>query len=279
MAFHLVSYATTKYRHRQILLAASARANRVVDSVKSWTEGQLKNSGFSKIAPDISLQERGSGFWSWKPFIIQKSLQSLPDGEILLYCDVGRKYPYILLEHPLDPYVKWMNDHSQDILPGVLIPWKGPMETWTKRDAFIGTTMDRREIRQASPIQASFSFWRASQSSRAFVAEWLSLCCQRRLVSDDPSTNGYPESPEFCAHRHDQSLMTLCCLKNGITGINLGQNAPDFNERDPGQLSQHLFGNHKCQTFMGKIIESAVKPVEFIEKNLRERITFGQKYE
>jgi hypothetical protein len=279
MAFHLVSYATTKYRHRQVFLGVSARANGIVDSVKSWTEGHLRTSEFPKIAPDISLEERGSGFWAWKPFIIQKSLESLPDGEVLLYCDVGRKYPYVFLEHRLDPYVKWMNDHSQDILPGVLIPWKGSMETWTKRDAFIGTDMDRPEIREASPIQASFSFWRASQTSRAFVAEWLSLCCQRRLVSDDPSADGTPETLAFCGHRHDQSLMTLCCLKNGITGINLGQDIPAFNERDPGQVSQQLFGSQACPTFIGKLIRSAVKPVEFIEQNLRERIAFGRKYE
>ncbi|MBC7979053.1 MAG: hypothetical protein H7Y36_00650 [Armatimonadetes bacterium] len=279
MHFHLVSYATTKYRHRQVFLAASARANGIVESARSWTAAQLAASEFTKIAPNILLTERGSGFWAWKPFIIQKSLASLSDGEILLYCDVGRKYPYILLEHPLDSFVSWMDDHSQDIVPGVLIPWNGPMETWTKGEAFTGTGMNRSNVRKAIPIQASFSFWRASPQSKRFVAEWLSWCVQRNLINDDHSADGEPEVPVFRGHRHDQSLMTLCCLKNGVRGIDLGPEIPSFNERDPGQVAHHLFGTRPQLTLRGKLVRSAAKPVQFIEQNLRERITFGQKYE
>jgi hypothetical protein len=278
MPFHLVTYATTKYRHRQILLTASAKANGIVATASSWTRAKLAASEFPKLATDISLSERGSGFWAWKPFLIHKALEAVPDGDVVFYCDVGRKYPYILLEHPLDAYLDWMDRQQQDIMPGILIPWNGPMAKWTKHDAFAATAMDREEIHSTSPIQASFSFWRAGAGSRAFVTEWLSLCIQRKLVSDDPSQSG-PELPAFRGHRHDQSLLSLCCLKHGIHGIDLGPDEPAFNERDPGLVSAHLFGTTRRRTLTGSLFRLVASPLQATEQLLRKNLTFGTKYE
>jgi hypothetical protein len=105
---HLVSYATPQYRHWQIILGLSARLNGVVDAVDSWSLGKLKKVGFEKIIPEIRLNERGSGFWSWKPFIIQKRLNEIPDGDVVLYCDVGRIYPFKLLDRSIAPCLRWM---------------------------------------------------------------------------------------------------------------------------------------------------------------------------
>lgn len=278
MRFHLTSYATTKYRHRQIFLSASALANKVVATAASWNPGKLIAAGFTKLAPDISLSERGSGFWAWKPFIILKALESAAEGETVLYCDAGRKYPYILLDTPLHPFVTWMDDHRQDIMPGISIPWNGSMSVWTKHDAFAGTGVDGESIRQASPIQASFSLWRNTKPTKAFVNEWLSWCVQRQLVSDDPSASTKSEAPDFKAHRHDQSLLNLCCHKHGIKGIDIGASQPSYNERDPSHILKHVFGAEARATARGKAIALAAKPIQAVEQTLRERITFGKSY-
>lgn len=279
MKIHLVSYATAKYRHRQMFLAASGRANGIVAYANSWTQARLTASDFPTLAPDISLSERGSGFWAWKPYIILEALESAPDGDIIFYCDVGRKYPYILLEYKLHPYLEWMDAHSQEIMPGVMIPWNGPMKVWTKRDAFVAMEMDRPEIHAAPPVQASFSLWRAGPASRAFVREWLSWCVRRPMVSDDPSACGLPELPGFRGHRHDQSLMTLCCLKHGIHGIDPGPYEPNFNERDPGQVTGHLFSSTPAITAAGRLIRLMAAPVQATEQTLRKRMTLGKTYE
>lgn len=278
LRFHLVSYATAKYRHRQIFLTASARANGVVATATSWNPGSLIAAGFTKLAPDISLSERGSGFWAWKPFVILKALETAAEGEVVLYCDAGRKYPYILLDTSLDPFVSSMDGHNQDIMPGVSIPWNGPMSAWTKHDAFEATGVNGESIRSASPIQASFSLWRNHGTTKAFVQEWLSWCIQRQLVSDDPSASAQSEAPDFKAHRHDQSLLNLCCHKHGIKGIDIGASQPPYNERDPSHILKHVFGAEARTTARGKAIALAAKPLQVIEQTLRERITFGKKY-
>lgn len=231
------------------------------------------------MAPDISLAERGSGFWAWKPFIILKALESIAEGETVLYCDAGRKYPYILIDTPLDPFLSWMEEQKQSIMPGVCIPWNGPMSVWTKHDAFAGSGVDGESIRRAAPIQASFSLWRNKETTREFVREWLSCCVQRQLISDDPSVCVQTEAPDFKAHRHDQSLLNLCCHKHGIKGIEIGTREPTWNERDPSHVLQHVFGADSRTTTLGKAIALVARPIQAVEQTLRERITFGKRYE
>lgn len=277
MNYHLVSYATYQFRHRQIFLNQSALANGIVSSSHSWNPNKLLVSGFQKINPRISLSERGSGFWAWKPFVIRDCLNNIPDGDVVLYCDVGRRFPYILLEHSLGGFIEWMNRLQQDIMPGVLVPWNGTMEQWTKRDAFIGTGVDNEEIRSAPQIQASFSLWRNNPSTRAFVAEWHSWCIQRQLISDDSSIAS--DSENFKAHRHDQSLLNLCCFKYQIHGLDIGHNQPTYNERNPSQIAEKIFGAKKEQTLKGRIIQALATQSEVVEKITRKSIRLGKRYE
>jgi hypothetical protein len=276
MHIHLITYATPRFRLRQLILGWSARANGVVNTVTHWTPKRLLATGFEDRCKDIKLTERGSGFWAWKPFIIEAKLREVPDGDLVFYCDVGRKYPFIILEHSLDCYIDWMRAHSQDIMPGVMIPWNGTMETWTKADAFFNTCLDKPHIRQASPIQASFSLWCASVSAKSFVHEWLALCLQRKLISDDPSQTVVAESHLFRGHRHDQSLLSLCCLRHSIKGIELGNESPNFNEKDPGMVADRHFGSRSKINFLGRIIAIMASILAIFEQIVRSKVNFGR---
>ena len=265
---HLISYATPQFRHRQVILGISARLNRVVDTVTAWTPKKLKRADFERVVPEIRLNERGSGFWSWKPFIIQRSLQAVPDGEIVLYCDVGRIYPFKLLDQPLGPFLRWMEQHDQEIMPGIQIPWDGPVSFWTKRDALVALNMDSKEVLRSIPIQASFSLWRSGIVSRNFAAKWMELCSQRKLVSDDPCASALGEHAEFRENRHDQALLTLLCMKEGISGLSLGNQRPCIDTRNPSEISRMLSGEDRVGN-AGRILRSIVRPLELLERHFR----------
>ena len=277
MRVHLVTYATPRFRLRQLILAASARLNCVADTVTSWTPEMLLKAGFEKRCKDIKLSERGSGFWAWKPFIIDAKLHEVPDGDIVFYCDVGRLYPFTILDQPITPYMAWMDKLDQDMLPGIQIPWDGANSTWTKREALVSLGMDRPEVHEASPIQASFSIWRAGERSQEFAGQWLDLCAQRPLISDDPSRHGVAELPEFRGHRHDQALLTLCCIKQGTTGLSLGSERPAINTRHPSEVSRLIFGEvADGESCGGTLLRLAVCPVWRIERWMRRRVAFGK---
>jgi hypothetical protein len=277
MKVHLVTYATPRFRLRQVLLGWSARLNHVADTVTYWTPQMLRKAGFEDRCKDINLNERGSGFWAWKPFIIEAKLQEVPDGDLVFYCDVGRLYPFKLLDQPVTPYVRWMEDNGQDVMPGVYIPWDGANSVWTKREALVAMDMDRPEIHTASPVQASFSIWRACARSREFATQWLTLCSQRALISDDPSSDGINELPGFREHRHDQALLTLCCLKEGIVGLDLGSENANIDTRHPSQVSRIIWGEYAgAPTLRGRLLELGVRFLGVIEQGIRRKIQFGK---
>jgi len=244
--------------------------------VTAWTPNQLLAAGFEQRCQNIKLTERGSGFWAWKPFIIQQRLAQVPEGDIVFYCDVGRRFPYKQLACPIDGYLDWMTHNGQDMMPGIYIPWKGSMSQWTKRDAFVATGMDREEVYRATPLQASFSIWRNTQASRLLVAEWLDHAAQRSLVSDDPSMGGLPELIDYHDHRHDQSLLTLACIKHGIKGISIGAVMPPGDTQHPSEIAAMVFGSasHKPSA-ASRLLGWVGAGLAGIEIQMRKRISFG----
>lgn len=270
MKVHLVSYASPKFRHRQAVLGASALANGVVHETHPFSPEKVKQAGFARAFPEIGFEERGSGFWAWKPFIIDKVLSEVSDGDLVFYCDVGRGYPFKRLTACLPPLLRWMEENRQAFLPGVEIPWDGPMSVWTKRDAFVYAAMDSAATYEATPVQASFSLWKAGDESRGFIKKWMEKCKDRRLLTDDPSVCGLAELPDFRDHRHDQAVLTLCCLKEGVKGLSLGHEKPPIDSKHPSEVARWLdpMLNQK-RSPLASVMECFVKPVEWIEQRLR----------
>jgi hypothetical protein len=276
MRIHLVTFATPRFRHRQLLLGWSALANRVVDSVTHWTPQALLAAGFKSKCPRIELNERGSGFYAWKPFIIQKKLAEAPEGDIVFYCDVGRTFPYKLLKGSLRFFLDWLENHQQSVIPGVKIPWNGPMSKWTKRDAFAAMGMDLPQIHAASPIQASFSFWINNLDSKKIIEEWMNLSAQRQLISDDSSVMGLPELPGFHEHRHDQSLLSLVCLKHGFKGMNLGKEEPMIDVKHPSDVAKFFGDESGKPTIIGEFVAGLAHAIESVEWIARKWLKFNE---
>jgi hypothetical protein len=269
MEIHLTTYATRRFLHRQAFLGWSAKLSGAVNTVNHWNQAKLLDAGFSKQCPNILLSERGGGWWAWKPFLILHELKRMKDGQWLLYCDVGRTYPLRLIDCPISNMVRWAESKNQSCLPGVNIPWSGSMACWTKRDAFVLTDMDRPEYYSASPIQASFSLWKKCPESEILVEQWLAWCGDRRMVTDDPNTCDLDNLPDFLEHRHDQSLLTLLCLKEGVQALDLGDTQPGFDEKHPSLVAKALGESDRACGIKIQAIRHLSKIVGYIEALLR----------
>lgn len=276
MPIHLVTFASPRFRHRQLFLGWSALANGVANSVTHWTPSKLLAAGFENRCPTIRLSERGSGFYAWKPFIIQKKLEDTPVGDIVFYSDVGRTFPYKLLSGSLQFFLDWMKAHEQSVMPGIKIPWGGPMSMWTKRDAFVSMSMDTPSVHATAPIQASFSIWINSPASRDIAKEWMNLSANRQMISDDPSKLGFPELPDFYEHRHDQSLLSLVCLKHRIEGMNVGCDMPPIDAKNPSEVARLLNGRTDASTTEGRLVAGFASVVERLEWTARKWVKFNE---
>jgi hypothetical protein len=167
---------------------------------------------------------RGLGYWVWKPRIILDFLSDTTggiahpdDGDILIYADAGIEFIA-----PVSHIIKRMD---QDIF---LFGNNWQHAHWCKRDvvdAIMPELFDMEYEIGAEVIwrllgkqcQASVIFFRVSDYTRAFVAEWLDWCLFEggRLVDDSPSRA--PNHPEFREHRHDQAILTTMAYRDGLT--------------------------------------------------------------
>jgi hypothetical protein len=227
----LVSFATQEFRKQQVHLSRSA-INIGIDCVICWHDERLRKEPFFQIHGDIFSWRYGFGCYAWKPYIIHRELCRLPDGEFLIYRDVGRKtYPH-RFELSLKPLLSWCLDHD-GILPGVSVPHYGPNKQWTKRDCFVAMDCDTPVYWDHPQVQATFSIWQKNPKALAFVEEWLMWCEKPEVVTDEPNRLGLPNFDEFTGHRWDQSILTNLVIKHQLDYLE-GTEAtmPDDGDKD-----------------------------------------------
>jgi hypothetical protein len=196
-------------------------------------------SGTSIVVPAGPSTERGYGFWKWKPATILNRmnlpegnfLKPLVDGDILIYADAGVEFinnvSHIIDRMDQDIFLfgnNWEHAHwcKRDIVDAIS-PLDYVMAHWPQRYQEAGYALmlgDRPNTigweNYGKQCQASVIFFRVSDYSRQFVAEWLKWCLFEggRLIDDSPSRA--PNHPEFRENRHDQAILTTMAYREGI---------------------------------------------------------------
>lgn len=147
----------------------------------------------------------GNGCWLWKPYFILQTLQKLPDGEWLFYCDSGSYWvssvkPLIDLAMANDEnLLTFEDDHLES--------------KHSKRDAFVLLEADIPSISGTLQRLGGFSLWRNTSFTREFANSWLTACKDSRILIDSPNTQGLPNYPDFVANRHDQTAFSILTKK------------------------------------------------------------------
>lgn len=254
MAIRYCSFATRGYRVRQWMQMASLKVADSSVELSRWNLGRLRWEGIREAVPWFDPHFQGAGYWAWKPFIILKELEHLQDGDHLLYTDAGRP-PGRLFHHSLHPFVQWLEEKGQDILPGVNISYyTGDVTRWCKQSVFDELKLDSKHFEEVPLIQGSFLFLKKSEQSLRILREWMDLCRQFHLVSSSTSEEKSRCRSNFAAHTHDQTLLSLVaarhhldCLYSGKGVIHLEgswafERHPGFDDKDPDWFLDELGG-------------------------------------
>lgn len=161
---------------------------------------------FKKTNAVILDQPRGCGYWLWKPYIIDRELKKMKDGEYLIYCDAGVEI-INNVNHIIDRMTSdiWLFGNM----------WEH--QHWCKGDVLykaegIGVFNLGHNEKQ---VQASVIIIRNTSGARHFVAEWLKYCQVPGFIDDSPSKT--PNHSEFREHRHDQAIITCLAYSCGVT--------------------------------------------------------------
>lgn len=203
---YLVTYADSKMTKAASICCSSVRQNGIDTTIWPQNPDTISHE-FMLMNRDVLVQERGAGYWLWKPYFIYKALLHAQNGDYVIYSDAGVEFVASVNEiiSRMDediffftngwPHIEWC---KMDVLKTILPEFK-----------IDGT---ERNIKQ---IQASVIFFRVSQKTRDFVKEWLLYSQMPGFIADEASK--IPNYKTFAEHRHDQAILTCVALKHGYT--------------------------------------------------------------
>jgi hypothetical protein len=220
----LLNFANEKYRESQQLNSQTGREIGRFDHVVSCGPSDIA-AEFTRRHWRILWQDRGAGYWLWKPYFILRTLESLNDGDWLFYCDSGA---FFLTS--IDPLIETCRVSDQDVLTfGITVIEK----EFTKRDAFLLLDADTPQFTDSVQRLGGFSLWRKSPAALELARDWLRFATDERALTDCPNRLGLPNYEGFRQHRHDQSLLSLLAKRRGL---------PAF--RDPSQFGNGFEGQY-----------------------------------
>ena len=168
------------------------------------------------------IGNKRSGYYAWKPYIIYDLLNSIDDGDIVVYWDCNPFCPKF--NQSFMPFLNYVDENFDMVVPS---PKRFLHIEWTKRDCFelMGCTDEKYTSSANSQIQATWSIWKKTPKTMDAVSDWLYWSKNENVIRCD-LTNicGKDNFQGFNNHRHDQSVLTNIVIKHKCTIVSYGKN-------------------------------------------------------
>lgn len=234
-----VTYSTENYTSMRKLNVETAYQKGGADQVIEFTEDDI-DSSFKEKHKSIFSYRRGAGLWLWKPYIIDKALSMIKEGDYLMYSDAASYY-----SGKISHLVEDLDASGQDIMVFEL-----PLisKQWTKQETFVRMKCDNLGHEERNQILASFILLKKSPKSVEFIQEYLDTCCDEIAISDKQFDNSIKNSETFIDHRFDQSILSILSFKYDLKPF-----------RDPSQFGKRPW-DYKYKDFI-------YRPLEYMNSN------------
>ncbi|WP_123772315.1 hypothetical protein [Zobellia sp. OII3] len=202
-----LNFANGDFKTKQRWNTVTAKFLGGIDKVFEYSPEDI-DSSFLNQNEELLKHSKGFGNYFWKPYLVKKALAEIEEGDYLIYADSGT----IFLKN-VRRIINYMNEKNEDVICFTL-----PLieRQWTKRDAFVLMECDEPNFSDTVQVTGNFFILKKSPKSISFVEEYLKYCSDHRIISDTPNAMGLNNYPEFNAHRHDQSVLSLLCKKRNI---------------------------------------------------------------
>ena len=172
-----------------------------VDEHYSYSPKDI-DKDFWKKNKEILSRKRGSGYWLWKPYLILKTFkEKLNDGDYLIYTDAA-----ILYMNSTYQVIDFLKEQNAEMWMNRLTLKE---KIWSKRDAFILLGVDMPFYSETNQYMGGIQIYRKSKYTEKFLEELLYYSQDKRLITDEPNTQGLNNYPNFRDNRHDQTILSL----------------------------------------------------------------------
>jgi hypothetical protein len=208
--------STENYHNRVNNLCSQVYATRFFTNIVGITDHHLKNDRtfWEKHGDFIESNPRGYGFWIWKPYIINKTLNQLNNNDILIYADAGCNINFSTLAsiERMNQYIEMVDNSTYGILSFQL---EHKEYIYTKKTTLNTINNNPYDCNTGQCI-ATVIIMRKTEHTIHLMDEWLKYAENYNLINDMKTLE---EHPEFKDHRHDQSIFSLLVKKRGSVKI------------------------------------------------------------
>jgi hypothetical protein len=195
---------TSNYHNAVQRICNEARSLDVFDQVRGFTEKDLvvDTEFWKKHGEFISNNRRGYGYWIWKSHLIKKTVDSLNEGDIVVYCDAGchlNKKGIVRLNE----YFEMLRTNPEEY--GVLSFQMNHLKEYrfTKRAVF-EHFQSSPEIQESGQCIGTVQIIMKNKHSDKILNLWVDNS-KYELINDSI----HDERHELLHARHDQSILSV----------------------------------------------------------------------
>ena len=194
-------------------LCNQASSLNLFHEIQLYTFENLKSDleFYNKHLDFVLKNKRGCGYWLWKPYLIHKNLESMKNGDILLYLDCGcemdirNRMKIAKMFHLINKYklICSTSKHTEII--------------WNKMDLIVELKILHNGYLMTQQKEAGATAWLVCDETRKLAKDWYNIACSNNyhFIDDTPSIR--PNINGFNEHRHDQSIFSLLVKKYGLS--------------------------------------------------------------
>lgn len=199
---YLISYADGAdiFYKNQNALAHSA-INKGIDFIYNYNKQHI-DPKFITDNSDIFTQTKGAGLWLWKPWLINKTLDLIPEDALLIYADTS-----VIFRRPITELIELSNKKN-------IILIEHPSYTREQEVApfiFEKLNCNEESCKTGPATVANFIMLRNNSSTRLFIQEWLNSCLDRSIFLAELDKNSRPTN--YIRHAHDQAILSVMTHK------------------------------------------------------------------
>lgn len=198
---------TVYYANGQLAQWVHSKLGFPFSSSRIYTEIDVEQA--MKTLPTDAQAVRGYYYWAWKPWILQDTLQHVPEGSIVVYGDSS------LFLYNREAWKDALSTVQQQGYLFFRNPQLHLTAAYCKCEAFEAFEKDDPGVADFNMVDASLLFLKNSPESRAWVQQWIDFCWHPFWLSD-VSTNTCTNVPDFKDHRHDQALLTAVLRNHNL---------------------------------------------------------------
>jgi len=211
---HFITFADSKMSPTLKQIKKEAKKSCFFDVIHCYNERVFEKNYWEKFHSFYENNPRGFGYWIWKPYLIDRELKQMEEGDILVYLDSGCIINATGKEM-YNEYLRILNEGESIIC----FEHENCFAKQYNKADFLKSfdLLEDEMFLESRQLMAGILLVKKCNTSVRLIQEWKDFMHNNTALIDDTPSK-IEEKTSFKEHRHDQSVFSALCYKHGIKG-------------------------------------------------------------